>query len=183
MRKQFVLGMFLSVAVCFAAVQPAAAQEFGVGLSVLDNDGGVGVIVDYAKPFREQSNGNLISWVGDFSYHRNSEDLGTSDLNGSNVFAQAGIRLGGALGDNLAWHGQGLLGIHHAALSIDDDGGVCDLFDTCDASDTNFIGTVGGAIQYNMSQSGAVRAQLDFPLGDTRSAIRFSAMYIFRLGN
>ena len=183
MRKQLV-SMFFGLAMCLAAIQPAAAQSLGVGFSVLSDDGGVGVIVDYARPFREQSNGNVFSWVGDLSYHRNSEDFGTTtDYNLSNVLAQGGIRFGGPLGDRLAWHGQGLLGIHHAAFSADDEGGVCDLFDTCDAGDTNFIGTVGGAIQYNLSQSGAVRAQLDFPIGDIGSSTRFSAMYIFRLGN
>lgn len=184
MRNRIVLSLCLGLALCLAAARPAAAQDLGLGLSILGDEGGTGFIIDYAKPFREQSNGNMISWVGDFSWHRNSFDNFFSDYSISSLLAQAGVRLSGPLGESLTWHGQGLVGIRRTAFGGDDFESVCDFFgESC--SDTGGVLTIGGAVQYQLGESGAVRGQLDFPIGiggGGGSTTRFSLMYVLRMG-
>lgn len=184
MRNRIVLSLCLGVALSLAAARPAAAQDLGLGVSFLGDEGGTGFIIDYAKPFREMSNGNTISWVGDFSWHRNSFDSIFSDYSVSSLFAQAGVRLGGALGEKVSWHGQGLIGLRRTSFGGDDFEDACDFAgESC--SDTGAVLTIGGAVQYALTESGAVRGQLDFPIGigsDSGSTTRFSLMYVLRMG-
>ena len=71
--------MFLTFSLSLAMSLPATAQEtqgkLGMGLSFLGDDGGVGVTVDYSKPFHSLANNRSFGWVADFSFHGNASIL------------------------------------------------------------------------------------------------------------
>jgi hypothetical protein len=160
---------------------PAAAQDFGIGLSFLGDEGGTGIIVDYAKAWKEQGSGKMLSIVGDLSYHHKGFDNIFGDFSVNTLLVQGGVRIGGAAGENLTWHGQGLIGIARGSTG-GDAGDLCDLADVS-CSDTDVIFTPGGALSYALNEKSAVRAQLDLPIGGDDSTTRFSLMYVMKLGN
>jgi hypothetical protein len=158
MRSWAVKALFLGLAVLLMAPVPAAAQDgpgkLGAGLSFLSDDGtGVGFTVDYSKPVRSLADNRTLGWVGDFSFHHDD---------GVDVITlQGGVRFAGQLGanPNLTWHAQGILGLLHA--SADGDG------------ESRFIFSPGAGIDYAFTERTAFRTQVDFPLGDDVSAVRF----------
>src|SRR5687767_1456221 len=111
MRSWQVKGLFLGLALLLSTPMTAAAQgTLGVGLSFLGDEGGTGFTVDYSAPFRTMTNDRTLSWVGDFSFHRNSFDTVGFEGNLTNLTFQGGVRIGGPIGTDgrLTWHGQGL---------------------------------------------------------------------------
>lgn len=179
-----VKGLVLAAAVFLASVMPAAAQDLGIGVSFLGDEGGTGVIVDYAKAWKEQSSGKMLSFVGDLSFHHKGFDGFGADFSVNTLLIQGGVRVGGKAGENLTWHGQGLVGIARASASAGGDlGDLCDIADVdCSASNTDVIFTPGGALSYALSEKAAVRAQLDLPIGGDNSTTRFSLMYVLKMG-
>lgn len=179
MRSWMMRGWVLAIALILVAPATAAAQgTLGAGLSFLNDDGtAVGVTVDYSRPIRSLANNRSLGWVGDVSYHRDSEDDLGIDVNYSALTVQGGVRVSGPLGQNekLSWHAQGLAGIFRASADIDGlIGDVCDLVDAdCDESETRFIVTPGAGVDYALNGRAALRAQIDFMLGDDISAARF----------
>lgn len=179
MRGWTVKCLFLGVALLVMAPVSAMAQDapgkLGVGLSFLSDDGGMGVTVDYSKPFRTLSNDRTLGWVGDFSFHRNSVGIEPADVDLTVLSFQGGVRISGPLGQNpnFTWHGQGLVGILRASASNDTVDDLCDIVDVdCDASDTNFVFTPGAGIDYAFNEKTAFRAQIDFFISDG-NATRF----------
>ena len=158
MRSWTMKCLFLALALVLVAPISAAAQvtpgKLGVGLSFLSDEGtGVGFTVDYSAPVRSFSNNRTLGWVGDFSFHHDD---------GVDVITlQGGVRFAGQFGTNpdLTWHAQGILGLLHA--SADGEG------------ESRFIFSPGAGIDYAFAERTALRAQLDFPLGDDVSAVRF----------
>ena len=102
-----------------AAAQDNTQGKLGVGLSFLGDEGGTGVTMDYAKPFRSLANNRTLGWVGDFSFHRNSVGVEGFEANLTSITVQGGVRLDGPLGqnENLTWHAQGLVGILRSSFS------------------------------------------------------------------
>jgi len=184
MRSLTMKCLFLGLAVLLMAPTPAAAQStpgtLGAGVSFLSDDGtATGVTVDYAKPFRSLGNNRTLSWVGDFSWHRKSfdDDLFDVDANATLLSFMGGVRIGGPLGqnENLRWHGQGLVGIVRSSVGGDDIDELCDLADEltdADCSETSFVFSPGGGIDYSFNERTAFRAQLALLLGDDISAVR-----------
>jgi hypothetical protein len=172
-------GLFLGLSLLLMTSVPAAAQDtpgrLGVGLSFLSDDGGTGVTVDYSKPFRSLANNRTLGWVGDFSFHRNSEGIEDFEVDLTVLTFQGGVRIGGPFGQNpnLTWHGQGLVGILRTSASNDLLDDVCDVLDIdCSDSETDFVFTPGGGIDYAFNERTAFRAQIDFLISDG-SAVRF----------
>jgi hypothetical protein len=186
-------GWLLSAALVVVTALPAAAQDLGVGVSFLGDEGGTGFIVDYSGPLQRSMGRHQLNWLVDFSWHRNSfgGDAFGADYDFTQMLVTVGARIKGQLNDKTSWHAQGAAGIVRGSASVDAAGAtedLCDLLDIdCDAgsSDTSGLINIGGALAYALSDSGAVRAQLDIPiaLGDGGdSTTRFSIMYVLKLG-
>ena len=156
-------------------------SQLGFGVSFLGDDGGIGGIVDYFLPLRTYGT-NALGVAADVSFHRKGYDEDEFGVEGSvtQLLATGGIRYAGLLGENISWHAQGLFGIVRASVG----GDLSDFCggDTCDTSDTSFIANIGGAVQYWLSDRGAIRGQLDFPISDGGSTTRFSVMYVLKMG-
>lgn len=169
-----------------ASALPAAAQTLGAGLSFLD--GAIGATVDYSNPFRTLSNDKTLGWVGDLSFHRDSE--GDDDIISANanwLSVQGGLRVRGNGGEKLRWHAQGLVGI--ARVSVSTDGALEDAceeitgFDCgVEGSDTGFVFTPGAGIDYMFDARRAFRAQLDLLIGEGGSSARFWVGLSFAVG-
>ncbi len=175
-------GVFLAGAVLLASARPAAAQSsIGAGLSILGDDGGVGIILDYSSPFATQSGDKTLGWVVDLSLNRNSEGNALASASLTTILAQGGVRISGNAGEKLDWHGQGLVGI--ARSSIGTGGLAGDICDFGDCSDTSGVLTVGGALQYAWKENMALRGQLDFPIhlgSGGGSTTRLGLMVVFK---
>jgi hypothetical protein len=183
--------LFLMMAALLVMPVAAAAQDtqgkVGVGLSFLNEDETTftGFTVDYSKPIRTTANNLTIGWVGDFSFHRHDEedddDFGF-DASVSLLTFQGGVRVGGQVGQNpnLTWHAQGLLGALRFSTSVEDLDDECDLAD--EVCGTKFIFSPGGGIDYSLTERTAVRAQIDFPLGDEVSSVRFWFGISYKVG-
>jgi hypothetical protein len=188
-----VKGLLLAAVMMTATALPSAAQDLGLGLSLMGDDRGPGVIVDLSGPLKSSAGDYLLHWVGDFSYNQKSYETGVSDIDASvsTLLAQGGLRIKGRAGEKVNWHAQGLVGIIRTNVSADVSGEseeICDAFGLdCDAgfSDTGGVLTLGGAFQYSMNERNGFRAQLDFPIAlgaDGGSTTRFSLMYVRKLG-
>jgi hypothetical protein len=184
-----VQGALLAAALLIVSAMPVTAQTLGAGISFLGDEGGTGFIVDYSKPLQSSTDGAL-GWVVDFSYNRKSVGgaLAGGTATGTTMLAQGGVRMVGEAGENLTWHGQGLVGLRRSSVSFDAAGvneEICDLLGincSAGASDTGGVLTVGGALQYALNEGMGVRGQLDFPIaigGDGGSTTRFSIMVVF----
>ena len=171
--------LLLSGVLLVGSALPAAAQNLGLGASFLGDEGGVGFIVDYSRPFREVGDGLTLSGVGDVSFHHKGFDSVFGDYSAKTLFVQGGVRVSGAINEKLTWHGQGQIGI--ARFSLSDDFG-CGGTRGIDCSDTDVIFTPGGGITYQLNEKSGVRGQLDFPISGG-STERFSIMYVLKLGN
>jgi hypothetical protein len=174
MRSWQMKGLFLGMALLLSTPMTATAQgTLGVGLSFLGDEGGTGFTVDYAAPFRTMTNDRTLSWVGDFSFHRNNFDSPGFDGNITTLTFQGGVRIGGPIGTDgkLTWHGQGLVGIVRQSFDFGADDlneELCDLLDIdCEVGDSDSTGlfTPGGGINYWFNPQTAFRAQLDIPIG------------------
>jgi hypothetical protein len=191
MRSWQIKGLFLGLALLLSTPMTAAAQgTLGVGVSFLGDEGGTGFTVDYSAPFRTMTNDRTLSWVGDFSFHRNGFDTVGFEGNLTNLMIQGGVRIGGPIGTDgrLTWHGQGLVGILRSSFDFgadDFDEEICDELDLdCDIgdSDTSFVFTPGAGINYWFNPQTAFRAQLDLPIGDGGNTTRFWIGISRRLG-
>jgi hypothetical protein len=178
MRSWQVKGLLLGLAVLLTTPITAAAQgtgTVGVGLSFLNDEdlSAIGFTVDYSRPIRSLAGNRTVGWVGDFSFHRDSEDDFGIDESVNIITVQGGVRLSGTFGqtENLRWHAQGLLGLLRFTSSVEDIDDVCDLFE--DACGNRFVVTPGAGVDYSFTPQTALRAQVDFPLGDDISAVRF----------
>jgi YD repeat-containing protein len=180
MRRWIGKVVFLTFSLSLAMPVPATAQDtqgkLGMGLSFLGDDGGVGVTVDYSKPFHSLANNRSFGWVADFSFHGN--DVGDSgiEVDLKSFTFQGGVRLTGPFGANerLTWHAQGLLGVMHVTAGADsllED--ICDDLDIdCDESDTGVIFSPGAGLDYWFSPRTSIRAQIDFPIGEGGATTR-----------
>jgi len=61
-------GVLLAATLVLAATSPASADSLGAGISFLGDNGGTGVILDYARPSKTVNTDQTLSWVGDFSF-------------------------------------------------------------------------------------------------------------------
>jgi hypothetical protein len=182
MRSWQMKGLVFGLALLLATPVAASAQgTLGVGLSFLGDDGGTGFTVDYAAPFRSMTNDRTLSWVGDFSFHRNSIDGFGVDGNFTTLMFQGGVRIGGPIGTDgkLTWHGQGIIGFVRQSFDIGVDDFTeefCEEFGIdCEVGDSDSFGVLspGAGINYWFNPETAFRAQLDLPIplaGDGRDA-------------
>lgn len=173
-----VKGLVLAAALLVASSIPAAAQDgLGLGISFLGDSGGTGFLVDYSKPFQEQKTNHRLGWVADFSYF-------PGDFY-SSLMVQGGVRASGKAGDRLNWLAQGLIGLIHQSYDLDGGNGFCDLFDVdCSASNNSALITIGGGVEYALSDKAGLRGQLDIPIALTDgggSTTRFSILYVLRM--
>ncbi len=176
-----VKGLILAAAFVVASALPTAAQDLGLGVSFLGDEGGTGFIIDYSAPLNKTAGDFALNWVGDLSFHHKGYDAGIfGDYSRNILLAQGGLRIGGKVNDNVSWHAQGLVGIIRASYGGDFDA-VCDL-PGADCGSTDVVFTPGGAIAYHLNEKSAVRAQLDLPISDGNTT-RFSLMYVMRMGN
>jgi hypothetical protein len=182
MRRWYLKALFLGLALLLVSPATAAAQrKLGVGVSFLGDEGGTGFTVDYSGPLRTMANDKSLSWVGDFSFHRNSFDGFGFDGNVTTLTFQGGARIGGRLAEKVTWHGQGLIGIWRSSFDFEADDlneELCEEFGIdCDIGDSDSGGlfTIGGGIDYAFTDNTAFRVQLDFPIfmGDGESTTRF----------
>ena len=183
MRSWQLKGLFLGLALLLSTPMTAAAQgTLGAGLSFLGDEGGTGFTVDYSAPFSTMTNDRTLSWVGDFSFHRNNFDGLGFEGDITTLTFQGGVRIGGPIGTDgrLTWHGQGLVGVMRSSFDFGVDEFTQDLCDALDIdcdlgggdSDTGFIFTPGGGINYWFNPQTAFRAQLDIPIGEGGNTTR-----------
>jgi hypothetical protein len=158
--KRSIGSLFIGAALVFGAALPAAAQTFGVGISFLGDEGGTGITADYSKPYKTLANDRTLGWVGDVSFHHKSFGSGISDSSVNTLTFQGGVRWNGAFNEKTSWHVQGLGGILHSSVSND----VCDELDVDCGSDSRFVITPGGGIDYAFNPKWNFRAQLDIPI-------------------
>ena len=173
MRSATIKGLFLAMAIMVALPMSAAAQgTLGAGVSFLTGHGGTGFNVDYSAPIQTVGGDKTLSWVGAFSYHRNSDDDFGVDFSHSTMFIQGGVRVSGAINENVTWFAQGLIGINRTSfdseIGFDDD--FCDIFDIdCDfeveGSSTGVVFSPGGGIDYAFNEKTSFRAQINIPVG------------------
>src|SRR5689334_20776836 len=102
-----VKGLLLAAAMVVVTAMPSAAQDLGLGVSFLGDEGGTGFIVDLSGPLQRSAGDYRLHWVGDFSWHKNSEDTILGDASLTNILAQGGLRIKGVAGEKLTWHAQG----------------------------------------------------------------------------
>ncbi len=177
-----VKGLVLAAALLVASSIPAAAQDLGVGVSFLGDSGGTGVVVDYSGPLQKHAGDYQLNWVGDLSFHHKGESGFGISVSRNVILAEGGVRIKGKLADKASWHAQGLVGVMRSSFS--ENLGICSLASAFGegCSDTSVIVTPGGAINYDLSDTAAVRAQLDIPIGSDGNTTRFSLMYILKMG-
>ena len=176
---RFLQGVVAAAELVLVSALPAAAQSLGAGISFLGNEGGVGIVVDYSKPFQKQSGKNTLGWVFDFGYNHKSEGNSLANASFTNVTVQGGVRIAGEAGDKLTWDGQGLVGLHRSSGSVNFVG--TNLCTGC--SNTGAMISVGGGLQYALSDSLGLRGQLDIPifLGDGGgNTTRFAILAVFK---
>jgi hypothetical protein len=171
-----------------SAIPSAAQSSLGVGLSFLGDEGGTGLILDYAAPYGSVGGDKPLSFVGDFSIFHNGFGNDFAGVGGgfTTLMIQGGVRVAGKAADKVTWHGQGLIGVRRASVSFDTglDKEVCDALDidcSIGASDTGLVLTIGGAAEYAISDTKAARAQLDFPINGDGSTTRFSLMFVLKM--
>lgn len=182
----------LTLSVCAAALlalaSPARAQALGAGISFLGDERGVGAMVDYSKPLSGKSGAGL---VGEFGFNHKGFGGDFAGVTGgiTTIMAQVGLRVTGDASEKATWHLQGLAGLMRSSFGVDAAGlnkAVCDAYDIdCSAgsSDIGGVVTVGGGLQYNLSRSGGLRAQLDIPIAvgaDGGATTRFAVLYVIR---
>jgi hypothetical protein len=178
--------VLFAAAVFVATAMPAWSQSLGVGISFLGDQGGTGLIADYSKPYKTISGDRTLAWVGDFSifHHGFGNDLVGVNGGLTTFMLQGGARLGGQVGEKVTWLGQGLIGFRHSRFGSDIRGlkDVCGTLDI-DCSDSGGVLTIGGALQYALSETTGVRGQLDFPFalgGNGSDTTRVSIMLVWR---
>ena len=161
-RRQLIGTGFVAVALVAALASPAFAQDkpgdVAVGLSILGDNGGVGLQGSLSNKIKDLANDKILSWVADVSFHHNS----ILDVGFTTFFVQGGARVGGPINDKTDWFGQGLIGIVRRSC--------------CGVSDTAVVITPGGGIDYAINEKMKVRGQLDIPIsleGDGGSTTRF----------
>jgi hypothetical protein len=195
MHRWTMRSLFLAAAAVLLLPAHAAAQgapvsapgTLGAGVSFLSDGRGIGVVVDYSRPFRTLANDKTLGWVVDFGYSHDDTDNILFEGGVNTIMLQGGVRVRGALNDRVSWHGQGLVGILRTDVSGDFDDLCDDVEDLIGddlgcGGDTGIIFTPGIGIDYGFSDNAAVRAQLDIPIGEGGAATRFWVGISFRPG-
>jgi hypothetical protein len=182
-RRQLIRVGFVALAALASAVTPAFAQakpgDVAVGLSVLGDQGGLGLQATLARKIKDLEKDRILQWVGDVSFHHNS--YGISDLSSTSFLVQGGARVRGAVNDKTDWFAHGLIGIRHFSFSSDLTDALCKSAGVdCGASSTGLIVTPGGGIDYAFSDSMQARVQLDIPIGDGGSTTRFMVGLVWK---
>jgi hypothetical protein len=176
-------ALVLGTVLLLTSAAPAIAQgTLGAGISFIwpgeDQGTYTGFTVDYSAPVHKTSTMS-IGFVGDYTYAHHSEDVGVNPLNGSNDSVglnlnlfQGGVRVTGTTDAKIKPFGQFLLGGAH--------------FSCCGESETDFVITFGGGVDFHVSGRTNVRAQIDIPViffeGDSDAATRLFLGLSWSLG-
>jgi hypothetical protein len=180
----------LSIVILGSAVPAASAQSFGAGISFMSGDRGPGVLLDFSSPITTRHD-SVIGWVGELGFnHKGFGDDFAGVAGGVNTLTlQGGARVSGTANDKISWLAQGLLGVMRTSFSVDAAGAsqaVCDAYGiecSAGASDTSGVLTLGGGLEYALSQRTGVRGQIDFPIAlgsDGGSTSRVSIVLVYR---
>ena len=150
MSQPFVRGVVAALALVLSTALPAAAQDdrhgvVGLGPSFLTwsdySTTGIGVSVDLAHPFANQTSGPL-RWVVDFGIFRDGDETDTLVL--------GGVRLSYPVGARVNIDVQGLLGVAH--------------FETFGFGATAFSGGPGAAVRFSLTDRLGLKGQFDFQI-------------------
>lgn len=182
----------LAASALFVFTVPASAQSMlGVGVSFLGDERGTGFVLDYSSPLAGQKSDNTVGWVGEFALHHKGFGSAAAGVEGgvTTIMAQLGLRISGEASDKVTWLGQGLVGLMRTSFGAEAAGlnrEFCELYDIdCSAgsSDTGGVLTVGGGLQYALTDRTHVRGQLDFPIAlgaEGGGTTRFSILLVFK---
>ncbi len=190
MKTSLFRCVLIVAAVVMSALPASAQSSFGLGVSFLGDERGTGFLLDYSGPLASQRGDNVVGWVGEFALHHKGFGGAAAGIEGgaTTIMAQLGLRVTGKANEKVSWHGQGLVGLMRTGFGVEAAGlnrEICDLYDIdCSAgnSDTGGVLTIGGGLQYALTDATHLRGQLDFPIAlgaEGGGTTRFSIVLVF----
>jgi hypothetical protein len=189
-KTSFVKCVLFVSALLISALPVSAQSSFGVGVSFLGDERGTGLVLDYSSALAGQSGDSAVGWVGEFALNHKGFGGALAGVEGgaTTIMAQLGVRMSGKAGDKVSWLGHGLVGLMRTGFGVEAAGlnrEFCELYNIdCSSgnSDTGGVLTIGGGVQYAMTDSTHLRGQLDFPIAlgaEGGGTTRFSIMLAF----